>query len=424
MSARAVRVTPALSRGDPGTIEDLHKLTLQPSPLRPNCRADERIFAWKGVNRPPPSTIDNVIIARIAERAARSSLKDTASYGAGLRKFHLFCDIFSVPESSRLPASSEVLHSFALWASTDPDPSDLVFADGTPFEPISVRTTRAYLAAVRAWHIAQGWPPPLSKEHHELINFSLRGLANLEGSKRTRPPRPPVTLSMLVALRKTLVLDDPFDACVWAAAACAFWGLMRFGEVARKSASEGCARVAGAPLKRYLQRKDIIWGVDLDGKAYVRLELPEAKTSEPGKPQFVFIVEQKDSELCPLQALLNLARAVPASEADPMFSWRDRKGDVRPLVRDPALLRINSILKAWGWGTAFGHSFRIGGASFYLAAGVSPEVVRIDGRWRSLAYETYIRSFEQVASRHLGGLASRFTPSTPSSVRLPPAPSA
>ncbi|KAH7926281.1 hypothetical protein BV22DRAFT_1009515, partial [Leucogyrophana mollusca] len=84
-----------------------------------------------------------------------------------------------------------------------------------------------------------------------------------------------------------------------------------------------------------------------------------------------------------------------------LFSWRDSSGDVRPLVKAPAIKRVNDILVAWGWGTSFGHSFRIGGASFYLAQKVDPEIVRLAGRWRSLAYETYIRAFEQVASRHL-----------------------
>ncbi|KIJ42976.1 hypothetical protein M422DRAFT_170431, partial [Sphaerobolus stellatus SS14] len=51
-----------------------------------------------------------------------------------------------------------------------------------------------------------------------------------------------------------------------------------------------------------------------------------------------------------------------------------------------------------GWGTTFGHSFRIGGASYYLAQKVNPEIIRIAGRWRSMAYETYIRAFEQTAS--------------------------
>ncbi|KIJ48733.1 hypothetical protein M422DRAFT_109094, partial [Sphaerobolus stellatus SS14] len=51
-----------------------------------------------------------------------------------------------------------------------------------------------------------------------------------------------------------------------------------------------------------------------------------------------------------------------------------------------------------------GHSFRIGGASYFLAQKVDPEIVQIAGRWRSLAYETYIRAFELTASRHLSAL--------------------
>ncbi len=74
------------------------------------------------------------------------------------------------------------------------------------------------------------------------------------------------------------------------------------------------------------------------------------------------------------------------------------------MVKSKALERINAILQAWGWGNAFGHSFRIGGASLYLARKVNPEIVRLAGRWRSLAYEAYIRAFEQVASQHLANL--------------------
>ncbi|KAG1876104.1 hypothetical protein C8R48DRAFT_575665, partial [Suillus tomentosus] len=74
-----------------------------------------------------------------------------------------------------------------------------------------------------------------------------------------------------------------------------------------------------------------------------------------------------------------------------LFSWRDGKGNICPMVKVRALERIKSILVAWGCGTSFGHSFRIGGASFYLAKKIDPEIVRIAGRWKSLAYETYIR---------------------------------
>ena len=274
---------------------------------------------------------------------------------------------------------------------------DPTTVNGVPFEPISVAVVRKYLAAVRAWHIAQGWPPPLSEEDHERINWSLRGLENIQGNRK-HPLRPPISISMLRALRATLDISNPFEACIWAMAVCAFWGMMRFGE--------GSVTTRDAFDKtKHLKRRDVFFGADLDGKQYVRLNLPSAKTAKPGEIQSVFMVPQDG--LCPIEALHNLATVVPAGPDDPLFSWRDRHGDIRPMVKSKAIHYINTILKSWGWGTTFGHSFRIGGASFYLSQKVDPEIVRIAGRWRSLAYEAYIRAFEQIASRHFGGLLAR-----------------
>ncbi|KAJ3713630.1 hypothetical protein C8R42DRAFT_593043 [Lentinula raphanica] len=348
------------------------------SPLRPSCPAGQRIFEWTGVNTPPSSVIDNPVIRFLSNFASEHSLRDTKSYGAGLRKFHIFCDIFSVSESDRLPASFAVLHSFALWAATNPD-------------LLPIGTVRSYLAGVRAWHFAQGWPDPLSESDHERINFSLRGLLNACGHRK-KPVRPPITTGMLWALRRSLVMDDPFDACTWAIATSAFWGMMRFGEVSFKS------RTDFDPSK-HLRRCDAIFGRDLDGVEYVRLDMREAKTARNGEIQHIFLTGGGD--LSAIKALRNLARVVPAGPSDPLFSWRDRMGDIRPMVKSKALKRINGILSEWGWGTAFGHSFRIGGASHYLAQKVDPEIVRLAGRWKSMAYETYIRAFEQIASRHL-----------------------
>ncbi|KZT32410.1 hypothetical protein SISSUDRAFT_1055570, partial [Sistotremastrum suecicum HHB10207 ss-3] len=146
--------------------------------------------------------------------------------------------------------------------------------------------------------------------------------------------------------------------------------------------------------------------LDNDNRPVIQLRLPSAKTAKPGESQTVTLTQQN---VCsPHDALRNLATIVPALPSDPLFSWRDSNGEIRPMVKDAALSRINSILMAWGWGTSFGHSFRIGGASFYLAQKVDPEIIRIAGRWKSLAYETYIRAFEQAASRHMADAANRF----------------
>ncbi|KAL6303191.1 hypothetical protein BKA93DRAFT_735482 [Sparassis latifolia] len=431
MPAHGFRILPPIVAGDAGIRQDLGSLPLNPSTLCPDCRADERIFLWRGTNHPAASTLHHPVLQHLADVASRASLRDStlSSYGSGLRKFHLFCDIFSIPDSDRLSASFTLLNSFILWAVAEPDANDLALADGTPFEPISAKVASKYLDAVRAWHLAQGWPPPLSPDDRARIQWSLRGLENLQQARRTRPPRPPVTLHMLGALKCTLHLDNPFEACLWAMASCAFWGLMCFGEVSVKSR----ASFSGT---QHLKQRDAVFAHDLDGKPYVRLDLPSAKTAKPGEIQHMFLVEQ--GEVCPIAALCNLAHVVPAGEEDPLFSWRDHLGQPRPMVRDTALKFINSVFTAWGcisksqllltwiiplikkklrrspslfflicldcpnkeadllnqgnkganqeltfpddWGTAFGHSFRIGGASFLLSQKVDPEIVCLMGR--------------------------------------------
>lgn len=366
-------------------------LELKPSLLRPPCPAPDQIFQWIGVNTPPLSTIDDPLIRCLEAAASRASLCDTGSYGSGIQKFHVFCDIFSILESDRLPASFPLLHSFVLWAATDPEFLDSHLSKGTQFEPISDAVARKYLAAVRAWHIAQGWAPPLLDSDHERISWSLRGIANTQGSRK-HPIRPPVTLLMLRALRSRLILTRSFDACIWAMALCAFWGLMRFGEVSVTS------RAAFSP-KKHLTRNDVFSSRDANGQPYTRLDLPSAKTAKPGEIQSIFLVEQGD--LCPLDVLRNLAQVVPAGAANPLFSWIDSKGVIRPMTKSAAMHHINGVLEPFGWGTSFGHSFRIGGASYFLALGVEAEIIWIHGRWRSLAYEVYICAFELVASPHL-----------------------
>ena len=184
--------------------------------LRPRCRAKEQIFQWKGINKPPSSTINNPVIRWIAFKALQALLKDTKGPSAAIKKYHTFCDIFSIAEVRRLPASFEMLHSFALWAVTDPTQDiglTVEASESLRFKPVSVLTAKKYLSGIRAWHIVQGWPEPLSEGEHKKIDWSLWGLQNVFGS-RSQPIRPPVTIPMLRALKLSLDLNDTFDACV------------------------------------------------------------------------------------------------------------------------------------------------------------------------------------------------------------------
>ena len=99
---------------------------------------------------------------------------------------------------------------------------------------------------------------------------------------------------MLYTLHTSLNIDEPFDACIWAMALCAFWGMMHFGEVS--ITSRGAFDMA-----KHLTRKDARFSFDLDGKPYVHLDLPSSKTAKPGEIQSIFLIPQDG--LCPSAAL-------------------------------------------------------------------------------------------------------------------------
>lgn len=178
----------------PDRVMQAESSELKDSPLRPNCHAIERILKWVGTRRPPDSMLNTPGLCQMAFLASEASIKDASSYGAGICKFHVFCDAYSVAEEDRLPASFALLHSFVLWAAADPDdPLTKELND----QPVVVATVRKYLSAIRVWHIAQGWPSPIRDNYVEKINWTLRGLQCMQAGRRTKPPRPPVTLKML-----------------------------------------------------------------------------------------------------------------------------------------------------------------------------------------------------------------------------------
>ena len=108
--------------------------------------------------------------------AIQAFLKDPSSYGSGLHKFQIICDIFSIPEAE----STELIYSFLLWVVSEPLPDDPLYQDGTPFETVSVATARKYMSAICAWHIAQNWPPPLSEASSAAILAGIRGMENIQ----------------------------------------------------------------------------------------------------------------------------------------------------------------------------------------------------------------------------------------------------
>ena len=120
----------------------------------------------------------------------------------------------------------------------------------------------------------------------------------------------------------------------------------------------------------------------------------------------------QDSILCPLSALSLLYKDefanIPMSA--PMFSYPVKDARHKCITHSSFVHTLRSILSSCGIDASkySGHSFRRGGASFAFACGIPAEIIKLQGDWRSSAYEKYIstpvelrRKLSRVLSLHL-----------------------
>ncbi|KAJ7049744.1 hypothetical protein C8F01DRAFT_919196, partial [Mycena amicta] len=186
---------------------------LAPSPLRPHVAAAERILIWTT----PHSEIaqqhrDTEISRRLQTKMLVELLNSTQpdtrqAYGAGLLRFNQFCNRELIPEGRRMPASDILLGAFVADYSGK----------------VSGKAIRNWLNGLRLWHIyndaewhgKEGWLPGILKS------------ADKKGVYFKRPPRGPIMLEHLRALRRSLDITEPLDAATWAAAVTAFWSCRR-----------------------------------------------------------------------------------------------------------------------------------------------------------------------------------------------------
>ena len=96
------------------------------------------------------------------------------------------------------------------------------------------------------------------------------------------------------------------------------------------------------------------------------------------------------SALCPVTALQNIRRLVPADDADHVFQLPDNQGSFT-YRRFQNMLREQLKLIGREDSDLFSsHSFRRGGTTFSFLSGVPMEMIKLLGNWKSDAYLSYI----------------------------------
>ncbi|SJL14075.1 uncharacterized protein ARMOST_17530 [Armillaria ostoyae] len=342
--------------------------------FRPHVTAEDRLFCWTSpfshsfddslFNEVPQ---DAALILKLAQSALEKSTLE--NYSAGLLRFHQFCDEREIPESARMPASVFLLSAFVAWAST---------------KNIVAKTIGAWLTGVHGWHTLHGAPWYGGDDFVSLIKSS----ASKKATGSPRPKRRPVTIEHLIALQSRLNFKDSFDVAVFAVALCAFWGCCRLGELTIPS------RNSFDPRLHVAKSTPISFRNHLGGASSAHFHIPWGKMERQEGADLIFTAREA---LCPVKALrAHLTSNKDTPDEAPLFAFRTANGSWAPMVKQWFLDRCREIWIPLNCDHVHGHSFRPGGATELLLAGVPPETVAKLGRWKSLAFLIYWRKLEEL----------------------------
>ncbi|PLW10784.1 hypothetical protein PCANC_27299 [Puccinia coronata f. sp. avenae] len=134
-------------------------------------------------------------------------------------------------------------------------------------------------------------------------------------------------------------------------------------------------------------KQDVTWGLN---KEWARITLREAKTAIPGTLQFIK-VDWIPNCLCPVAALERLAKSCQ-HPTGPLFGFQVQNSRTA-LTRYMLTACIGEVWRDLGQPTLTRHLFRVGGALFRHAMGVSPTDICAAGRWVSNCYKLYIQEY-------------------------------
>ncbi|KAH9946883.1 DNA breaking-rejoining enzyme [Amylocystis lapponica] len=266
-----------------------------------------------------------------------------------------------------------------------PAPEPLVAAFVAKWAGSVARTTvDNWVAGLSFWHTINGAPWNGAR----MLRIVCTAVAKTAPS--AKPKRSPVTVEHLFALRKGLDLTNSFDAAVYAVACVAFWSCRRLGELVVPSTGK-------FDPERHVARSATVRFRSLpDGSEYAVFHVPWSKTTKQLGVD-VIITEHRDptSAVVALRHHLQANAAVPPSAPFFAFESTDAQG-WSPMTRDWFIRRCNGVWAAEGLGELTGHCFRIGGATELLLRGTNPDIVAVQGGWKSRAFLEYWRKIESV----------------------------
>ena len=300
-------------------------------------------------------------------------------YGSAQERYKRYC---RAAGRQPLPTSERTLCRFVALLAT---------------QGVSLTSIKCYLAAVRHWHIAEGWGDPHIGSMPKLEQVT-KGIKSIQA--RALPslgkPRRPISPMLLRKMRRVWLDDADSDdkEMLWAACTLCFFGFFRSEEIVIPT-------LGAFDQGTHLTFDDVT--VDnLQNPRLLRVRLKESKTDPFRKGIDVFVGRTED-DLCPVAAVL---KYMVKRKKGPGPFFRFCNG--QPLTRPRLVIEVKRALTRAGVNSDHysGHSFRSGAATAAAERGVEDATIKMLGRWKSSAYQLYVRTpREQLAaiSKKLSG---------------------
>ncbi len=234
-------------------------------------------------------------------------------------------------------------------------------------------SVNSHISALAFVHKINNWPDPTD-------NFVVTKLK--EGCRRSgaredaRLPITPVILSRVIN-SLTSICRSTFEFLLFRAAfLMAFFGFLRVGEYAAASKHADCSRILAL---------DDIKVVDSNS---VQVRVRYSKTDQRGISSVIKLDSSTNVSLCPVNALVQYL-AVRSPQQGPLFIHFNKE----PLTYFQVNYMLKKAIRTIGLtpGNFSSHSFRIGAATAASMGGLSDEKIKELGRWKSTAFQLYIR---------------------------------
>lgn len=286
-----------------------------------------------------------------------------------------FCNLAS---RSCLPTSEDTL---------------LLFVSYLAQQGLSHTSIKVYLSAVRLLHISAGLHDQFTQQTTPRLELVLKGIQKESAPKRSRLP---ITLDIMEKIKEALLLHpkQPDNIMMWAACCTAFFGFLRCSEFTVPAEDS-------FDPEAHLSLADVAVD-DKMSPTVVQVTIKQSKT-DPFRQGAHLYLGTTDTVICPVKAMLAYL-AVRDPAPGPLFKLTYKKCLTRQAF---STLLSRTLTTAGVSNKGFTtHSFRIGAATSAKEAGISDVHIKMLGRWKSEAYQLYVRTPRERLAKLSKQLAS------------------